>query len=93
MSIYYFNIIEDARSTKDYNKNGDGVVDIIIAVFSIILFFYLIVDKLVDTDIRRKNQILALENVNNSVIIKVNKNTEAINLITKKIPQNTNLNK
>ena len=42
---------------------------------------------------RRKNQILALENVNNSVIIKVNKNTEAINLITKKIPQNTNLNK
>ena len=93
MSIYYFNILEDDRSTKDYNKNGDGVVDIIIAVFSIILFFYLIVDKLVDIDMRRKNQILALENVNNSVIIKVNKNTEAINLITKKIPQNTNLNK
>ena len=93
MSIYYFNILEDDRSTKDYNKNGDGVVDIIIAVFSIILFFYLIVDKLVDTDMRRKNQILALENAHNSVIIKVNKNTEAINLIMKKIPQNTNLNK
>ena len=62
-------------------------------MFSIILFFYLIVDKLVDTDIRRKNQILALENVNNSVIIKVNKNTEAINLITKKISPNTNQNK
>ena len=42
---------------------------------------------------RRKNQILALENVNNSVIIKVNKNTEAINLITKKISPNTNQNK
>ena len=62
-------------------------------MFSIILFFYLIVDKLVDTDIKRKNQILALENVNNSVIIKVNKNTEAINLITKKISPNTNQNK
>ena len=93
MSIFYFNNLEGARSGKDFNKNGDGVVDIIICVFSIILLFYLIVDKLIEIDMRRKSQILSLENVHNTVIIKVNKNTEAINLISNKISQNTNLNK
>jgi len=93
MSIYYFNISEEDRSKKDHNKNGDGVVDIIICVFSIILLFYLIVDKLMEIDMRRKSQILSLENVHNTVIIKVNKNTEAINLISNKISQNTNRNK
>ena len=93
MSIYYINVPEGDRSTKDFNKNGEGAVDIIIVVFSIILLFYLIVDKLIEMDMRRKSQILSLENVHNTVIIKVNKNTEAINLISNKISQNTNLNK
>jgi len=40
MSIYYFGIPEKDRSTNQFNKNGDGVVDIIISVLSIILFFF-----------------------------------------------------
>ena len=54
-SIYYFKIPEYARVDKDFNENGDGIVDIIILVFSIILFSYLVVGKIIE----RENEIKA----------------------------------
>lgn len=93
MSIYYFNISEPIRSTKDFNKNGDGVVDIIICVFSIILFFYQIVEKLVNRSNEIKSQILSMNIVQNQIIIKVNKNFENIRLIRNEISPNNNPNK
>ena len=76
MSIYYFQISEDDRNTKQFNKNGDGVVDIIITVFSIILFFYLIVEKILSyiSEIRSHS----LSNLEN--IVKVESNSEFLNL-------------
>ena len=48
MSIYYFKYTEKERSTEQFNKNEDGIIDIIILVFSTVLFFYLIIDKIME---------------------------------------------
>ena len=78
MTIHYFQIKEDTRSTKQYNRNGDGIVDVIILSFSIILFFYLLVDRLI-------NKVLEIKGViplNRE--IKVDNNTEVININPRK---------
>ena len=76
MSIYYFQLSEDDRSTKQFNKNGDGIVDIIITVFSLILFIYLIVDKMINFILEAKG----LKPQTNENIVKIESNSEFINL-------------
>jgi len=48
MSIYYFNYTEKERNTRQFNKNEDGIIDIMIMAFSIVLFFYLIIEKIME---------------------------------------------
>ena len=76
MSIYYFNLSEDERSTKQLNKNGDGIVNIIITVFSFILFAYLIVDKMINFILEAKG----LKPQINENIVKIETNSEFLNL-------------
>ena len=108
MAKFYFNSGIDTDS-KDFNKNGDGAIDFIILICSVLLFIYFIIEKIkdmknstvnavvntqgnvnekpnVNTEIQTlKNQILNIANVQNQTIIKVNANSEQINLITHKM--------
>ena len=107
MIKYYFNL--DKTNCKELNKNGDGAIDCIILICSILLFIYFIIEKIKDiknsngnaivntqgnvnekpnlnTEIQTlKNQILNIANVQNQTIMKVNANSEQINLITSKM--------
>ena len=76
-SIYYFNLPEALRYTKQFNENGDGIVDMIILVFSIILFFYQIIEKIIEKDNEIKAQLGLLNNSQNNKI----DNSEVVNLI------------
>ena len=76
-SIYYFNLPEVFRYTEQYNENGDGIVDMIILVFSIILFFYQIIEKIIEKDNEIKSQLGLLNNSQNNKI----DNSEVVNLI------------
>ena len=88
MTINYFNYTEEERSTKQYNKNGDGIVDIIILAFSIILFFYLIIEKITERDKEVKAQLEVIRNFQNQI----NNNSEMINLIkVQNIPKSETL--
>ena len=42
MTIYYFKIPKGYRNSKDLNKNGDGIVDIIMMVILVVLISFLI---------------------------------------------------
>ena len=108
MAKFYFNSGINTND-KDYNKNGDGAIDFIILICSVLLFIYFIIEKLkdmknsntnaivntqgnvnekpdVNTEIQTlKNQILNIANVQNQTIMKVNSNSEQINLITNKM--------
>ena len=77
MAIHYFNYSEGERSTKQYNKNGDGIVDIIILSFSIILLFYLIVEKITERDKEVKAQLAVIRNFQNQI----NNSSEMVNLV------------
>ena len=78
------------RSTKDYNKNGDGVVDVIILVLSFILFLYLKADKSRNEEQQMKQMIFNVANTQNQIIVKVNYNSEQINLIKNQTGTKTN---
>lgn len=43
LTAYYFQLNKEARKLKDLNKNGDGAVDIIMMVFSVVLIAFLII--------------------------------------------------
>lgn len=43
LTVYYFKINKEIRKMKEFNKNGDGVVDIIMIVASIALFVLLLI--------------------------------------------------
>ena len=45
LTVYYFKIHKDRRKQKDYNKNGDGIVDIIMMVLSVALLVFLLLTK------------------------------------------------
>ena len=45
LTAYYFKLHKDLRKTKDYNKNGDGIVDIIMMVLSVALLVFLLLTK------------------------------------------------
>jgi len=75
MTIYYFQMDEDRRSRKQYNRNGDGIVDVIILSFSIILFFYLLVDRLINKVLEMKGALPLSSEIkvdNNTEVIKIN---------------------
>ena len=76
MSIYYFNYTEKERSTKQFNKNEDGIMDIMIMAFSIVLFFYLMVEKIMEKFKELKTELVNIQNNQNQII----NNSEALNL-------------
>ena len=85
LSKYYFELGEnmglDTRG-KDYNKNGDGAVDIVILVCSIVLFFFLIYDNIMTKIDEIKSQMFNLGQVQTQTIVKVNANSDNINLLS-----------
>ena len=42
LTVFYFKIDKNARKLKECNKNGDGIVDIIMLVLSVCLFAFLL---------------------------------------------------
>ena len=81
LSKYYFELEKDT-SGKDYNKNGDGAVDIVILVCSIVLFFFLIYDNIMTKIDEIKSQMFNLGQVQTQTIVKVNANSDNINLLS-----------
>ena len=81
MAKNYFEL-ELNTSTKDYNKNGDGAVDIIMLVCSMILFLFLIYDDIMNKITEIKSQIFSLGQVQTQTIVKVNANSNNINLLS-----------
>ena len=82
--IHYF---EESGNTNDknHNKNGDGAIDMIILMCSIILFLYLVIDYIKNEIIEIKSQIYNLGQVQTQTIVKVNANSEQINFISNNI--------
>ena len=80
---YYFEL--GNTNSKAYNKNGEAAIDIIILIGSIILFLYLLIEYIQNEMIEIKSQIFNLGQIQTQTIIKVNENTEQINLITNNI--------
>jgi hypothetical protein len=85
LSIHYFEDLDDDTSKKDYNKNADGAIDMIILMCSIILFSYLMVDYIKNEIMEIKSQIFNLGQVQTQTIVKVNANSEQINFISNNI--------
>ena len=81
--IHYFQEIGNTK--REYNKNGDGAVDMIILMCSIILFLYLVIDYIKNEIIEIKSQIYNLGQVQTQTIVKVNANSEQINFISNNI--------
>ena len=81
LSKFYFELEKDT-SGKDYNKNGDGAVDIVILVCSIVLFFFLIYDNIMTKIDEIKSQMFNLGQVQTQTIVKVNANSDNINLLS-----------
>ena len=77
MSIYYFNYTEKERSTRQFNKNEDGIIDIIIMVFSVVLLFYLITEKIIEKFKEIKTVLVTIKNHQTQIA----NNSEALNLI------------
>ena len=45
LTVYYFKMHKDLRKDKNCNKNGDGIVDIIMMVLSVALLVFLLLTK------------------------------------------------
>jgi hypothetical protein len=84
--IHYFQEIDDTK--KEYNKNGDGAVDIIMLVCSMILFLFLIYDNIMNKITEIKSQMYSLVQVQNQTIVKVNANSNNINLLSSTVNPN-----
>ena len=81
MAKYYFELGVDT-SLKDYNKNGDGAIDILVSVLSLIWFLYLVIDIYMEGIQSLKQQVLDINQVQTLTIAKVNTNAEQINFIS-----------
>ena len=79
MAKYYFELDTDL---KDYNKNGDGAIDILVSVLSLIWFLYLVIDIYMEGIQSLKQQVLDINQVQTLTIAKVNTNAEQINFIS-----------
>ena len=87
MAKNYFELEKDT-SAKDYNKNGDGAIDIIMLVCSMILFLFLIYDNIMNKITEIKSQMYSLVQVQNQTIVKVNANSNNINLLSSTVNPN-----
>ena len=81
MAKYYFELGVDTGS-KDYNKNGDGAIDILVSVLSLVWFLYLVIDIYMEGIQSLKQQVLDINQVQTLTIAKVNTNAEQINFIS-----------
>ena len=81
MAKYYFEKVPN-RSSKDFNENGDGAIDMIILICSIIWFINLIIEISKKEILKLKQQILGIGQVQTQAIVKVNANSEKINLLS-----------
>ena len=90
LAKYYFElgILGIDTSSKDYNKNGDGAIDIIMLVCSMILFLFLIYDNIMNKITEIKSQMYSLVQVQNQTIVKVNANSNNINLLSSTVNPN-----
>lgn len=82
MAKYYFNLPIMFRSTKDFNENGDGAIDLLILICSIIWFLNLIIEMVKNEINKLSQQILGIGQVQTLSIAKINYNTEQINLLS-----------
>ena len=91
MAKYYFdNIRAEERMTKACNKNGDGAIDMIILICSIFLFLYQIIEHIKEyianyvnlENMKLKNLIVTISQAQNQTILKVNANSEQINMLS-----------
>jgi hypothetical protein len=69
MIIYYFDIPINQR--KEYNKNAEGAIDIIMMVCKMINFFYLIIGNIINEFTEIKSQVFTLGQVQTKTILKV----------------------
>ena len=90
MIKYYFLIPVQYRSTKRYNENGDGAIDLIILICSMIWFLYLIIEIIKNQLIKLSKQIYAINHVQTLAIVKINTNSANINLLANKLNPNPN---
>ena len=91
MAKYYFdNIRAEERLKKACNKNGDGAIDMIILICSIFLFLYQIIELIKKyianyvnlENMKLKNLIVTISQAQNQTILKVNANSEQINMLS-----------
>ena len=82
MVKYYFDLPIKSRSTKDFNENGDGAMDLLILICSIIWFLNLIIEMVKNEIHKLSQQILGIGQVQTLSIAKINYNTEQINLLS-----------
>ena len=91
MAKYYFdNIRAEERLKKACNKNGDGAIDMIILICSIFLFLYQIIEHIKEyianyvnlENMKLKNLIVTICQAQNQTILKVNANSEQINMLS-----------
>ena len=75
MGKFYFNSGIDTNS-KDYNKNGDGAIDFIILISSVLLLIYFIIEKIKDM---KSSNVNAIVNTQGNVNEKPNVDTEIQN--------------
>ena len=94
MAKFYFDSVSPiCGTTKACNKNGDGAIDMIILIISIILFVYQIIGLIIEyvtyfiniENIKLKNLIVTISRAQNQTIVKVNANSEQINMLSSNI--------
>ena len=94
MAKFYFDSVSPiCGTTKACNKNGDGAIDMIILIISIILFVYQIIGLIIEyvtyfiniENIKLKNLIVTISKTQNQTIVKVNANSEQINMLSSNI--------
>jgi len=85
MAKYYFDLPNAARSMKDFNENGDGAIDLLILILSIIWFLNLIIEMVKNEIHKLSQQIYGIGQVQTLSIAKINSNSEQINLLSSRL--------
>ena len=85
MAKYYFDLPIEDRSMKDLNENGDGAIDLLILILSIIWFLNLIIEMVKNEIHKLSQQIYGIGQVQTLSIAKINSNSEQINLLSSRL--------
>ena len=85
MAKYYFDLSKTAKSMKDLNENGDGAIDLLILILSIIWFLNLIIEMGKNEIHKLSQQIYGIGQVQTLSIAKINSNSEQINLLSSRL--------